>query len=165
MKMYYSVTIRYEDKTVKVKIPIKELEGTHNLPDFINKVRNYRGHSIEQMHLFTDFQTEDIQAFENGEKKITKDFLNAFVLPYKLPKKIVSLGYTPKQDIENALAHRLTELRAKENYTQEVFATMIGVSRSTYAAYEKGRNEPDIHTLIKIADIYRISLDYLVGRY
>ncbi|MBR1811718.1 MAG: helix-turn-helix transcriptional regulator [Clostridia bacterium] len=117
------------------------------------------------MHLLTDFHTEDIQAFENGEKQITKAFLTAFVLPYKLPKKIVSLGHTPKQDIANALAHRLIELRTKEDFTQEVFAAMIGVSRSTYAAYEKGRNEPDIHTLIKIADIYGVSLDYLVGRY
>lgn len=51
------------------------------------------------------------------------------------------------------------------NKTQAEVAEKLHISRTAYAGYESGRNEPDLKTLVKIADLYGVSLDYLAGRY
>lgn len=63
------------------------------------------------------------------------------------------------------LCERLKEKRKKANMTQEQVSKILGVSRSTYGYYETGKNEPDLKTLTKIADLFETSIDYLAGRY
>lgn len=58
----------------------------------------------------------------------------------------------------------LTELRLERNLTQEDVANILGVARSTYAMYEQGNREMDYASLVKLADFYKVSLDYLFGR-
>ena len=74
-------------------------------------------------------------------------------------------------DNRNALfPTRLRELRAKkrtpkgEVITQQVLAEEIGVTKSTISLYEMGDNVPDAKTIVKIADYYHVSTDYLLGR-
>ncbi|MBO8172075.1 MAG: helix-turn-helix transcriptional regulator [Bacillaceae bacterium] len=55
-------------------------------------------------------------------------------------------------------------LRERENWYQRELADRLNISRSTLAKYETGERVPDLHTLIKMADIFDISLDNLVGR-
>lgn len=62
------------------------------------------------------------------------------------------------------LAQRLKSLRATTPYTQAQTADAIGVARTTYAMYEQGKREPDNETLNAIADYYKVSTDYLLGR-
>lgn len=53
------------------------------------------------------------------------------------------------------------------NLSQEDFASLIGVDKSTLASYEIDRREPALENLVKIADIADIadvSLDWLAGR-
>lgn len=59
-------------------------------------------------------------------------------------------------------AKRLQELRGKR--TQDEIAEAIGVSRATYSHYETGRSEPAIATLVKIAELFDVSLDDLLGK-
>lgn len=59
---------------------------------------------------------------------------------------------------------RLVELRLQHDLTQEEVAQIINTARSTYNGYETGRSEMDYTTLIKIADFYKVSLDYLFSR-
>ena len=59
---------------------------------------------------------------------------------------------------------RIRELRKSEQKTQEEIAKMLNIATSTYGSYELGANEPNIETLIKLANYYGVSLDYLVGR-
>lgn len=59
---------------------------------------------------------------------------------------------------------RLKELRNICRITQSKLAEKIGVSRSTIAMYETGSSEPDIDTLNKIADFFKVSLDFLMER-
>ena len=49
--------------------------------------------------------------------------------------------------------------------TQQETATAIGIAQTTYAGYETGRHEPSIEILIRLADIYKVSMDYITGRY
>ncbi len=61
-------------------------------------------------------------------------------------------------------SQRLKQLRIKSNYMQKEIAALIGVSVRTFQDYEHGNTEPNIEKLIKLADIFNVSLDYLVGR-
>ncbi|MED4163573.1 helix-turn-helix transcriptional regulator [Halalkalibacterium halodurans] len=59
---------------------------------------------------------------------------------------------------------RLVELRSKQNKTKEDMSKILGVARSTYAMYENGSREMDYKSLVKVADYFRVSLDYLFER-
>lgn len=63
------------------------------------------------------------------------------------------------------MGKRLKELRESMELTQDEIAKMINISRAGYCHYENDRKEPKIDTLIKLADIYKTSIDYIVGRY
>jgi transcriptional regulator with XRE-family HTH domain len=62
------------------------------------------------------------------------------------------------------LVKRLNEQRIKNNLTQGDVADILGVARTTYAMYEQGNREMDYASLLKLADFYKVSLDYLFGR-
>lgn len=62
------------------------------------------------------------------------------------------------------MLNRLIELRKNAGFTQEQVADYIGVARSTYAMYEQGNREMDYQLLVKLADLYKVSLDYIFGR-
>lgn len=62
------------------------------------------------------------------------------------------------------LEEQLIHLRKKQGFTQNDIAYRLNVARSTYTNWEAGRAEPDLKTLIDIANIYNVSLDNLVGR-
>lgn len=163
--MRYNTTIKYEDKSVTFKVTNSELSGTFELPDFLRRVRESRKHTIQTTHILTDFLTADCIAFEKGELRIPRKYLECFAMAYKLPMKLKQLGYDPQKAAKSKFAQRLTELREETAIPQAIVACELGIARSTYACYESGKNEPDIYMLIQIADYFRVSLDYLVGRY
>lgn len=53
-------------------------------------------------------------------------------------------------------------LRGKKS--QIKVAEDIGITQRTYSNYESGRRQPDPETLLKIADYFNVSVDYLLGR-
>ena len=59
---------------------------------------------------------------------------------------------------------RLAELRAQEGVSQKKLAEDLHMSAGNLCDWEKGRTEPDIERLIKLADYFDVSLDYLMGR-
>lgn len=58
----------------------------------------------------------------------------------------------------------LKELREDKGLNQTDLADILNVSRQTISGYETGSIEPPFSTLVKMADIYNCSLDYLAGR-
>lgn len=60
--------------------------------------------------------------------------------------------------------NRLRELRKEKKLKQQAVADAIGLNRSTYANYEGERREADHVTLMKLADFYDVSVDYLLGK-
>ena len=62
-------------------------------------------------------------------------------------------------------SERLKEERKKAKLTQEDIAKQLGITRSAYTLYETEKTQPSIETATKLADILKVSLDYLVGRY
>lgn len=61
-------------------------------------------------------------------------------------------------------ADRLKELRLSNKLTLENLGKEIGSTKSTIANFENGNKKPSLDLLIKIADYFEVSLDYLVGR-
>ena len=59
---------------------------------------------------------------------------------------------------------KLKELRSLSNFTQAEVAKRVGITQFTYCNYENGKTQPDFDILIKIADLYNVSIDYLLGR-
>lgn len=59
---------------------------------------------------------------------------------------------------------KLKELREYNDFTQTELATKLKISQRVYAYYESGEHIIPIDILIEIADIYNVSLDYLVDR-
>ena len=57
---------------------------------------------------------------------------------------------------------KLKELRLKAKYTQKNIAEKLNIPLNTYTQYELGNREPTVSTLIKIANLYNVSLDYLL---
>lgn len=62
------------------------------------------------------------------------------------------------------LSIRLRELRANKHLRQEQVAKMIGVTKSTISAYENDLRQPSFEILLKLANLYCVSTDYLLGR-
>lgn len=58
---------------------------------------------------------------------------------------------------------RIKELRKEKGITQNKFATELGISKCTISLYESGKREPDIATLLRIANYFDVSVDYLLG--
>lgn len=54
-------------------------------------------------------------------------------------------------------------LRKQNRMTQNELGDVLGYGYSAISNYESGRNEPSINNLIKIADYFNVSIDYLVG--
>jgi len=59
---------------------------------------------------------------------------------------------------------RLKELREEKAMTQAQLSAHLQISASSIGMYEQGRREPDNETLIKIADFFNVTIDYLLGR-
>ena len=59
---------------------------------------------------------------------------------------------------------RLKLLRTSNKFTQQDLADKLEVSQRTIAFYEKGERHPDYESLLKLADIFECSVDYLLGR-
>ena len=58
----------------------------------------------------------------------------------------------------------IRNLRIDNHYTQKQLATYLSISQNTYSQYEIGVLNYPIDVLMKLADLYDVSVDYLLGR-
>ena len=59
---------------------------------------------------------------------------------------------------------RIRALREDNNLTQEEVAKYLHIKQNTYSQYENGQRQVPLDILIKLANYYNVTLDYLVGR-
>lgn len=59
---------------------------------------------------------------------------------------------------------RLRKLREKRGISRSVLGERCGLSKDIMRKYERGEREPTLDSLIKIADFFEVSMDYLSGR-
>ena len=61
-------------------------------------------------------------------------------------------------------SERLKELRTEKKLLQKDLAIILGTSNSSICDWECGRAQPDMEMIIKIADYFQVTADYLLGR-
>lgn len=62
------------------------------------------------------------------------------------------------------LFQRIKELRILKEISQRELSQIIGVTQQAIAKWETGKAEPDSATIIRLADFFGVSIDYLLGR-
>ena len=60
------------------------------------------------------------------------------------------------------LNEKLKKLRKNKRKSQKQIADMLGITQTAYSRYEVGISEPNIETLLKLADYFNVDLDYLM---
>lgn len=63
---------------------------------------------------------------------------------------------------EFSLGWRLENLREESGYTQKEVSYKLGFSSNVYGTYEREERQPAYETLAELADLYNVSLDYLI---
>lgn len=61
------------------------------------------------------------------------------------------------------LVETLYRLRKAHHYTQQEISDLLNISRQAYSNYETSKRTPDLDSLMRLADIYGVSLDQLVN--
>lgn len=59
---------------------------------------------------------------------------------------------------------RLRQLREERGVSQAAVSKVLGVSRFSIYAYEKGKSAPTLDGLVALADYFDVTVDYLLGR-
>lgn len=59
---------------------------------------------------------------------------------------------------------RIKDLRIDNDFTQEYIAHLLNVNQKTYSRYETGEHNIPVEVLCKLADLYGVSVDYLLER-
>ena len=62
------------------------------------------------------------------------------------------------------MSNRIKDLREDRDMRQSDLANAVGIDQRTISNYETGKTNPDSESLIKLADFFGVSIDYLVGR-
>ncbi len=66
--------------------------------------------------------------------------------------------------MESEFPGRLRRLRERRRMNRKAVGECCGLSKNIIGMYERGEKEPSLKTLIKIADFFEVSTDYLLGR-
>jgi transcriptional regulator with XRE-family HTH domain len=61
------------------------------------------------------------------------------------------------------LGERIRTLREEYRYQQKEIAEKLGVSPQAFSNYENGKREPDLLTVLRLAKLFNVSVDYLLG--
>lgn len=72
--------------------------------------------------------------------------------------------FDPKER-SKIICQNLMLLRKEAGLTQKELASIMGIAPQTYNAYETGKNDPSVETLIRLAFLYRVSMDFITGRW
>lgn len=58
---------------------------------------------------------------------------------------------------------RIEDLRTDHDYTQKKLAKLLNMHPTVYARYERGEREIPVWALIKLSELYSVSVDYILG--
>lgn len=59
---------------------------------------------------------------------------------------------------------RLQQLRERKRISRRVLSELCGLHSNAIRRYEKGEDEPTLHSLVAIAEFFEVTVDYLLGR-
>lgn len=69
-----------------------------------------------------------------------------------------------EEDIKIEIGQILLDLRKRKGYSQAEIAKYLGITTAAYQNYEAGRREMNYKNIRKLADLYNVTIDYLLAR-
>lgn len=125
----------------------------------IKELRTEAGMTQEELGMLLNVQNAAVSKYESGKVPLTGETL------LKLSKIFnVSTDYLLGAEEGNTMiGGKIAELRKEQGLNQKELAKKIGVSRSALSLYEIDRREPDLETVKKIASLFGVTTDYLLG--
>ena len=71
---------------------------------------------------------------------------------------------TPPEDYVRVFAARIRELQFWSGKSAEALSELIGLPPNSIGRYKRGKRMPSLYAIVKIADYFGVSVDYLLGR-
>lgn len=96
--------------------------------------------------------------------KIREELYGLQVEPKNIPNDYFIINDSKMVPRKIIIGTIITELRTFSGFTQKQIASLLGIGQNTYSKYENGIIMPNIETLIRLANLYDISLDIITGR-
>lgn len=149
------------------------------LPYTLKKLRVKKGWSQQAVADALGFSRSALGNYEQGIRTPDLDTMSSFADFYDVTIDYLqgrssnpSLYHENEIDISKnvekrctmKLSNRMRELRRLNRFSQEDIAVKLGISTSAYGFYEQGKTTPNAKTLVFLADLYDVSVDYLLGR-
>jgi len=162
MPKTFIVHITYKEKYLRYRTKDPVLSGYYTLHEYIDVLRRAAGISFEDMAKVTTYSEKSFrEMILDPAQDIMQSELRHLQKAFPIPKNVVQFA---DDDVRPIHAKRMQELRRERGWSQEEVAKKLGVAQTTYAGYEVGRSEPDFKTLVQIAEVYRETTDYILGR-
>ncbi|MBR3767569.1 MAG: helix-turn-helix domain-containing protein [Clostridia bacterium] len=138
----------------------------------IKKRREELGWTQEDLGNALSMNKSTIQRYESGSIGIKQPVLLAIakaldISPdWLLNKTAMKDNFFNFENNENNCEHttNISIIRKNKNITMAEAARILKLPYTTYVGYEKGEREPNIAILIRMADVFQVSVDYLIGR-
>ncbi len=73
-------------------------------------------------------------------------------------------GDIRKNDVEDKFPERLRQLRERRRISRRVLSELCGLSKNMIAVYERGEVDPTVSAVMRLADYFDVSSDYLFCR-
>lgn len=154
MAEYFGVTVDYLLRSTDTQD-----FGICDCGNTIKELRTEAGMTQEEHGMLLNVQNAAVSKYESGKVPLTGETL------LKLSKIFnVSTDYLLGAEEGNTMiGGKIAELRKEQGLNQKELAKKIGVSRSALSLYEIDRREPDLETVKKIASLFGVTTDYLLG--
>lgn len=151
----------------------------------LKEVRKSAGLSQKEVAIHIGVKQNTYSYWENGKSRINGESLAKlaklfgvtmdYLVDNKLSEISINKGVDNSQLVEQQLhklpnerekimSNRLKDLRRSAGLTQKDLATVLGVAQPTFSGWESGHFQIDYDSLIKIANYFNTSIDYLLGR-
>ncbi|KAA8327820.1 helix-turn-helix domain-containing protein [Leuconostoc carnosum] len=133
----------------------------------LRELRKGKKLTLRELEIETGIRDVNLSRYERGAVQPRSGVWKILANYYDVP--IIYLKGTDKEIddyLENMVDKnfRLKELRKSKKLILKNIQEQTGIKRSTFSDYENSNTEPNIKTLIALADYFNVSIDYLVGR-
>ncbi len=133
----------------------------------LKQLRKREGYTQKQMSVLLGFQGNPYSGYEyNRIKPSIENFVKLAKVLHTSVQYIVTGKELPEEFGEEVtpFPQRLRELRERRNMTQQQVADCLDIRKATYQGYEYDKYEPKLDKLLKLADLFDVTLDELLGR-
>lgn len=135
------------------------------LGDKVRELRKNKNLSQTDIANIFNVKQNTVSQWESGINQIDNDTLNALADFFQVSTDYL-LGRSDDSNPANCIifGERLKELRKLRNITQTQLANELNVAIGTVGNWETGQREPALDMVIRVADYFNVSVDYLVGQ-